>query len=87
MSAQLMAVHSLATQLRREIHEIKLAQVADRAAMQRCFGIVNTGLRRIGMAPAFRVVQGVGGVGAGMMTTTYLLWQVYKTLQEQLMQV
>ena len=65
MSAQLMAVHSLATQLRREIHEIKLAQVADRAAMQRCFGIVNTGLRRIGMAPAFRVVQGVGGVGAG----------------------
>jgi hypothetical protein len=64
MNAQLMAVHSLATQLRREIHEIKLAQVADRAAMQRCFGIVNTGLRRIGMAPAFRIVQG-GGVGAG----------------------
>ena len=46
------------------MHEVKLAQVADRVAMQRCFGIVKTGLRRIGMAPAFRVVQG-GGVGAG----------------------
>ena len=33
-------------------------------AMQRCFGILNTGLRRIGMAPAFRVVQG-GDIGAG----------------------
>ncbi len=63
MNAQLMAVHSLATQLRREVHEIKLAQAADRAAMQRCFGIVNMGLRRIGMAPAFRVVQ--GGIGTG----------------------
>jgi hypothetical protein len=64
MNAQLMAVHSLATQLSRKIHEIKLAQVAERAAMQRCFGIVNTGLRRIGMAPAFRIVQG-GGIGTG----------------------
>ena len=63
MNAQLMAVHSLATQRRREIHEIKLAQVADRVAMQRCFGIVKIGPRRIGMAPAFRVVQ-EGGVGA-----------------------
>jgi hypothetical protein len=64
MNAQLMAVHSLATQFCCEIHEIKLAQVADRAAMQRCFGIVNTSLRRIGMAPAFQIAQG-GGVGAG----------------------
>jgi hypothetical protein len=64
MNAQLMAVHSLATQLRRKVHEIMLEQVADRAAMQRCFGIVNTGsLRRIGMATAFRVVQ--GGIGTG----------------------
>jgi hypothetical protein len=29
LNAQLMAVHSLATQLRREVHEIKLAQAAD----------------------------------------------------------
>jgi hypothetical protein len=63
MDAQLMAVHSLTTLLRRKVHEIKLAQAADHAAMQRCFGIVNTGLRRIGMAPAFRVVQ--GGIGNG----------------------
>jgi hypothetical protein len=69
MNAQLMAVHSLATQVRREVHEIKLSQVADRTWMQRNFGIVNTNMRRMGITAAFRVVQGAGAIagvgGAG----------------------
>ena len=67
MNAQLMAVHSLATQVRREVHEIKLSQVADRTWMQRNFGIVNTNMRRLGITAAVRVVQGAGAIaGAGV---------------------
>ncbi|KAI2499288.1 hypothetical protein MHU86_15208 [Fragilaria crotonensis] len=62
-----MAVHSLATQVRREVHEIKLSQVADRTWMQRNFGIVNTNMRRLGITAAVRVVQGAGAIaGAGV---------------------
>jgi hypothetical protein len=68
MNAQLMAVHSLATQVRREVHEIKLSQVADRTWMQRNFGIVNTSMRRLGITVAIRVVQGAGTIaGAGVL--------------------
>ena len=57
--AQLLALHSLATQIRRELHEIKLVQVADRALMQRHFTIVNSNVRRLAMAPA-RVITRAG---------------------------
>ncbi len=62
MNAQLMAVYSLATQVRREVHEIKLSQVADRTWMQRNVGIVNSNMRRMGITAAFRFVQGAGAI-------------------------
>ena len=70
MHAQLMALHSLATQVRREVHEMKLAQAGDRTWMQRTFGIVNTNMRRLEVTAALgrRVVLGVDGIGNDDMT-------------------
>jgi hypothetical protein len=62
MNAQLMAVHSSSTQVRREVHEIKLPQVADQTWMQRNFGIVNTNMRRLGITAAIWFVQGAGTI-------------------------
>jgi hypothetical protein len=76
MNAQLMAVHSLATQVRREVHEIKLSQVADRTWMQRNLSIVNSNMKRLGITAAIWVVQyagtiaGAGVLGAAAMMTT-----------------
>ena len=65
MNAQIMALHSLATQVRREVHEIKLAQAGDRTWMQRTFGIVNTNMRRLEVTAALgrRVVPHGDGNG------------------------
>ena len=67
MNAQMiMALHSLSTQIRREVHEMKLAQVGDWTWMQRAFGIVNTNMRRLEVTAALgrRVVGGnVGNAG------------------------
>jgi hypothetical protein len=56
VQAQLTAMHSLSTQIRREIHDVKLAQVVDRANAQKNYAVLNSNIRRIGIAPA-RVVQ------------------------------
>ena len=66
MNAQMMAMHSLSTQIRREVHEIKLSQAADRTWMQRSFGIVNTNMRRIGASVKMRVGQTPVGVVAAV---------------------
>ena len=66
MNAQMIALHSLSTQIRREVHEMKLAQVGDWTWMQRTFGIVNTNMRRLEVTAALgrRVVGGnVGNAG------------------------
>jgi len=60
--AQLTAMHSLATQIRRELHDVKLAQVADRAGIQKNFAILNTNVRRFAIAPARVVVMQRGRV-------------------------
>ena len=66
MNAQMMAMHSLSTQIRREVHEIKLSQAADRTWMQRNFGIVNTNMRRIGASAAMRVGRTPAGVAVAV---------------------
>ena len=60
--AQLLAIHAISTQIRRELHEIRLFQASDRATTQRQFSIVNNNVRRLAMAPV-RVIPraGVGG--------------------------
>jgi hypothetical protein len=60
--AQLLAIHSLTTQIRRELHDIKVVQAADRATMQRNFAIVNSNVRRLALAPA-RVIPRAGAWG------------------------
>ena len=63
--AQLTAMHSLATQICRELHDVKLAQVADRAGMQKNFAILNSNVRRFAIAPAQVVVVQRGHVATG----------------------
>jgi hypothetical protein len=70
VNAQLMALHSLVTQVRREVHEIKLTQASDRAWIQRTMGVVNTNMRRLEVSASVgrrwgAIQQGVGGNGAG----------------------
>jgi hypothetical protein len=67
VQVQLTAMHSLATQIRRDIHDVKLAQVTDRACtkayLKKNFAVLNSNVRRIAIAPAHVVQRGrvVGG--------------------------
>jgi hypothetical protein len=62
--AQSLAIHSLATQIWRELHEIKMVQVSDTASMQRNYTIVNSNVRRLAMAPA-QVITRAGAASGG----------------------
>jgi hypothetical protein len=66
LSAQLLAVQSLASQIRRELHELRTHQMADRVSTQKGFTIVNANIRRIALQPGVRgVVMGTTGDGRG----------------------
>ena len=52
--AQLLAVQSLAGQIRRELQELRANQMADRVTVQKCFTTVNANIRRIALQPGVR---------------------------------
>ena len=59
LTAQLLAVQSLASQILRELQELRRAnQMADRVAAQKCFTTVNAHIRRIALQPGVRVPMG-----------------------------
>ena len=58
LAAQLLAVQSLASQIRRELQELRANQMADRVAAQKCFTTVNANIRRIALQPGVRVPMG-----------------------------
>ena len=49
LAAQLLAVQSLASQIRRELQEMRANQMADRVATQKSFIMVNANIRRIAL--------------------------------------
>ena len=54
LAAQLLAVQSLASQIRREIQELRSNQMADRVETRKGFTMVNTNIRRIALQPGLR---------------------------------
>jgi hypothetical protein len=54
IQAQLLSLHSLASQIRRELQELRTNQMADRAIMTKSFTVVNANLRRINLQPGVR---------------------------------
>jgi hypothetical protein len=60
-SVQLLAVQSLASQIRHELHELRTHQMADRFSKQKGFTIVNANIRRIALQPGVRGVMGTSG--------------------------
>ncbi len=53
-AAQLLAVQSLASQICREIQELRSKQIADRVKTRKGFSMVNTNIRRIALQPGLR---------------------------------
>jgi Transcriptional activator of glycolytic enzymes len=54
LTAQLLAVQSLASQIRRELQEMRANQMADRVATHKSFIVVNANIRRIALQPGMR---------------------------------
>ncbi len=54
LTAQLLAVQSLAIQIWRELQELRANQMADRVASQKSFTVVNESIRRIALQPGVR---------------------------------
>jgi Transcriptional activator of glycolytic enzymes len=54
LAAQLLAVQSLASQIRRELQELRSNQMADRVETRKGFTMVNTNIRRIALQPGLR---------------------------------
>jgi hypothetical protein len=68
LTAQLLAVQSLAIQIRRELQELRANQMADRVASQKSFTVVNGSIRRIALQPGVRgsgvsTMRAAGGGG------------------------
>ncbi len=63
ISAQLLAVQSLASQIRRELHKLRMHQMADRVSTQKGFSMVNPNIRKIAMQPGVMGVMGSTGDG------------------------
>ncbi len=68
LTAQLLAVQSLAIQIRRELQELRANQTADRVASQKSFTVVNGSIRRIALQPGVRgsgvsTMRAAGGGG------------------------
>ena len=54
LAAQFLAVQSLASQIRRELQELRSNQMVDRTETRKCFTMVNTNIRRIALQPGLR---------------------------------
>jgi hypothetical protein len=58
LSAQMLALQSMTCQIRREIQEMRMNQLADRVSNQKGFQLVNANIRRISIQPAIRTLRG-----------------------------
>jgi uncharacterized protein YjaZ len=65
VSAQLLSLQAAASQIRRELQELRTNQMADRVLFTKHFTVVNGNLRRINLQPG---VRGGGGLHRAMMT-------------------
>jgi Transcriptional activator of glycolytic enzymes len=58
LQAQLLALQSISTQIRREIQELRTNQMADRVSISKNFTLVNANIRRIAVQPGVRSFRG-----------------------------
>jgi hypothetical protein len=58
LSAQLLALQSMTCQIRRELQEMRMNQLADRVTNQKGLQLVNANIRRIAIQPAVRTLRG-----------------------------
>ena len=56
--AQSLSLQSIASQIQRELHELRTNQMVDRVAMQKNFILVNINLRRIAVQPGVQSLRG-----------------------------
>ena len=62
IQAQLLAIQSQSSQIRRELQELRANQMADRAFSTKSYAIINANIRRIALQPGVR--GGTGGTVA-----------------------
>jgi hypothetical protein len=65
IQSQLLAIQSLASQMRRELQELRTNQMADRVFTTKNFSIVNANIRRIALQPGVRGTVARGQRGRG----------------------
>ena len=64
IQAQLLALQSLSSQIRRELQELRTNQIADRVSIQKSFTLVNANIRRIAIQPGVRSFRGTTVAGS-----------------------